>query len=393
MKSVLIIEDDQIVGNVYRHRFLAECFHASLASDGEAGLRAVAEFKPDLLILDLMLPRINGVDVLRQIRAQPQTASLPVIVLTNAYLSSLIQEAWDAGANQCLIKASCTPKQLLEVVRKLLNPTPPPALQSPSPQPADSSAPGSSTDHLPSTADFRRAFLNRAPELVGQLRALLQTLFKAEDHQARLPALSELYRLVHSVTGNAAVTGIRPISRLCAALEALLKELYEKPKNINASSLRTIAQTLDFLATLFDRAQTLSTAEPTTPPRILVVDDDVISRRAVIYALEKASLKCTSVDNPHSALELLSHTPFDLVCLDVDMPGMNGFELCSRIRSFSTHAKTPVIFVTGLTNFESRAKSTLSGGSDLIAKPFLFMELAVKATTLILRSQTQPPPP
>jgi DNA-binding response OmpR family regulator len=69
------------------------------------------------------------------------------------------------------------------------------------------------------------------------------------------------------------------------------------------------------------------------------------------------------------------------------MPGMNGFELCTRLRTYPTNAKTPVIFVTGLTDFESRAKSTLSGGSDLIAKPFLFMELAVKAITHILRTQ------
>jgi len=71
------------------------------------------------------------------------------------------------------------------------------------------------------------------------------------------------------------------------------------------------------------------------------------------------------------------------------MPGMNGFELCSKLRTLPVHKKTPVVFVTSLTDFESRASSTMSGGNDLIAKPFLFMELAVKALVYTLRKRLQ----
>jgi DNA-binding response OmpR family regulator len=70
---------------------------------------------------------------------------------------------------------------------------------------------------------------------------------------------------------------------------------------------------------------------------------------------------------------------------------MNGFELCTKIRTLKAHKKTPVIFVTSLTDFESRANSTMSGGSDLIAKPFVFMELAVKALIYILRARQAVP--
>jgi len=120
MKRILIIEDDQIVGTIYRRKFQLEGFEVALAADGETGLGAVATFHPDLVILDLMLPRLNGVEVLRRIRAQPENQKLPVIVLSNAYLSNLVQDATSAGANQCLIKANCTPKQILEVIRKTL---------------------------------------------------------------------------------------------------------------------------------------------------------------------------------------------------------------------------------------------------------------------------------
>ena len=119
----------------------------------------------------------------------------------------------------------------------------------------------------------------------------------------------------------------------------------------------------------------------------MVVDDEPISRRAVIYALEKAQLKCVGVEDPNVALNMLSENQFNLIFLDVDMPGMTGFELCTKLRALPAHAKTPVVFVTGLTDFESRARSTLSGGNDLIAKPFLFMELAVKALGYVLKGQ------
>ena len=74
------------------------------------------------------------------------------------------------------------------------------------------------------------------------------------------------------------------------------------------------------------------------------------------------------------------------------MPGMSGFDLCKQIRAMPQHAKTPVIFVTGLTDFASRAKSTISGGNDLIGKPFLMMELAVKAITFLMKSRLQAAP-
>src|SRR2546425_7796172 len=135
MKKMLIVEDDQIVGNIYRHKFQVEGFQVALATDGEAGLSAVKEIQPDIVILDLMLPKLNGVEILKRMRAEPTTKSIPVIVLTNAYMSSLVQEAWKAGANHCMIKASCTPKQLVELVNK--------AISGSAPQPASTPQPAS----------------------------------------------------------------------------------------------------------------------------------------------------------------------------------------------------------------------------------------------------------
>lgn len=87
---------------------------------------------------------------------------------------------------------------------------------------------------------------------------------------------------------------------------------------------------------------------------------------------------------------MLAANRFDLIFLDVDMPGMNGFELCAKLRQLPAHKHTPVVFVTVLADFESHAKSTMSGGTDFIAKPFLFMEVAVKALVYVLRGRLPP---
>jgi len=98
-------------------------------------------------------------------------------------------------------------------------------------------------------------------------------------------------------------------------------------------------------------------------------------------------LKCIDLDDPHAALALLMGMEFDLIFLDIDMPGMTGFELCKQIRAVPHYKETAVVFVSSLTDFQSKAQSTLSGGNDLIAKPFHFLELGVKALIHLWRPQ------
>jgi PleD family two-component response regulator len=78
------------------------------------------------------------------------------------------------------------------------------------------------------------------------------------------------------------------------------------------------------------------------------------------------------------------------VFLDVDMPGMTGYELCTKLRNLPLHKKTPVVFITILSDFDSRTSSMMAGGNDFIVKPFLFIELTVKALIHVLRGKLQP---
>ena len=396
MKKILIIEDNQIVANVYRNKLAVEGYQVEIALDGETGLKIMRTFKPDMIVLDLMLPKITGVEVIKQIRSEDDFAKLPVIVFSNTYLTNLIQEAWKAGATKCLSKASCSPKEVLDLVRHTIGdsgtvPTGRPAIEG-THEKKILPAPALANTLEADTAfqfNLQKSFTESLPATLATLRSGLQGLVKADGEVMQLKQIYELHRRIHALTGNAGVAGLHIIAKMADSIEALLKELYEKPKNINPSTLRTVANAIDFLGFLFERGIAPDRQE-IPAVNILVVDDEAISRRAVVYALDKAQLHTTNVEDPNEALKLLTDNNYDLVFLDVDMPGMTGYELCSKLRAMPQHKKTPVVFVTALSGFENRTSSMMAGGNDFIAKPFLFIELTVKALMHVLRGKLQP---
>jgi len=393
MKKVLIIEDDQIVAHIYRNKFIIEGFQVEVAYTGEAGLELINSYRPDAVLLDLVLPKISGVELMNAVRAESQFKTLPLIVFSNTYLTNLVQDAWKAGATKCLSKASCTPKQVIDAVRSTLSgkeDAPKRPVNNQPSQPSFASAatqPARAVDtELKFQTELHSAFVITLPTVLATLRASVKALAKADAEFTRIAHIEELYKRVHALTANANLAGLAVITQLSEAFEALLKELQEKPKLINSSTLRTVATAVDFLGVLFDQAVAPGQQSP-VPPRILVVDDEAISRRAITSALERAKLKSTAVETPNVAFKLLTEGQYDLIFLDVDMPEMNGFELCTKLRALPKYKSTPVVFVTSLTDFESRTSSMMSGGNDFIAKPFHFLELAVKALVYVLRGK------
>jgi DNA-binding response OmpR family regulator len=391
MKKILIIEDDQIVANVYRNKFAVEGYRTEAAHDGESGLQLMRTFQPDAIVLDLMLPKMSGVEVIKAIRGEAEFSKVPIIVLSNTYSTNLIQDAWKAGATKCVSKINCSPKVLLELMRRTIG-----AGEAVSHAPrktesrpvAKSDALGNETDAA-FQAEFRKTFIAGLPAMFTVLRVDLQSLIKSETEAERVEHIHELYCRIHAVNSNASLAGLVPIAHMAAALEALLLELHEKPKSVNASTLRTVAIAVDFFNFLFEHGTRPEKWE-ISPARILVVDDEAIACRAIVYALEKAQLQSVSVEDPNVAFKLLSENNYDLVLLDVDMPVMTGYELCIKLRSLPAHKKTPVVFITRLDDFNNRTSSMMVGGNDFIAKPFLHIELAVKALIHVLRGKLQP---
>jgi len=121
MKTIFLVEDDLVVIKVYAAKFLREGFSIEVAKDGLEAMKMLAAVRPDVVVLDLMMPKFNGVDVLRFIRSNPALKDVPVIILSNAHMTSLAQEAAAIGAERSLLKSSCTPGLLIEVINDLLS--------------------------------------------------------------------------------------------------------------------------------------------------------------------------------------------------------------------------------------------------------------------------------
>jgi CheY-like chemotaxis protein len=125
MKLIVVIEDNAVAANLYRAALSREGYKIEVATDGESGIDAITRLKPDLVLLDLMLPKVDGAEVLRRIRALPGFDQLPIIITSNAYTAARLDDLWKAGATQIVTKASISPKDLARVVKETLDRTPP----------------------------------------------------------------------------------------------------------------------------------------------------------------------------------------------------------------------------------------------------------------------------
>ena len=224
-----------------------------------------------------------------------------------------------------------------------------------------------------------------AKRTLAAMRQCFQSFTKSPTD---LSLLNELHCHVHSFSARAQTSGMRALHRLCSSFSDLTRGLYEIPEQINPSTMRTVYQTIEFLCLLMKEKHVAQAKDPATA-HIYAVDDDVDNCESLRMAMETTTMRTSYAHEPALALAELANTPCDLILLDVNLPGMDGFELCKQIRMQPMNANTPVVFVTGLSTMEHRVQSSLSGGNDFIGKPFNLSELCVKALTLTLKSQLQ----
>ncbi len=124
---ILLIEDDPMLTELYQVKLEMEGFQASVATDGESGLKQSKKLKPDLILLDIMLPKLNGFAVLKELKANRGTADIPVIVLTNlggAKADNDRKLALSLGATQFLVKNFHLPDDIVGQVKSTLEKVP-----------------------------------------------------------------------------------------------------------------------------------------------------------------------------------------------------------------------------------------------------------------------------
>ena len=120
MTKIAIIEDDQAISQMYRIKFEAENYDVETAENGKLGIDLVISLKPDIVLLDLMMPEMNGDEVLEQMRANPWGKDIKVVVLTNMGEQEISPRIRELGVSAIILKADMTPRQVAEIVKKQL---------------------------------------------------------------------------------------------------------------------------------------------------------------------------------------------------------------------------------------------------------------------------------
>ena len=123
MTKILLIEDDPLIYRLYQKLFALEGFEIELAENGELGLKKLETFTPDILLMDIMMPTMNGLEMLTKLKEDPKTKDIPVIVLTNIADMNITQMALSKGAVLCIIKSQTEPSDVVKSVRGVLSKT------------------------------------------------------------------------------------------------------------------------------------------------------------------------------------------------------------------------------------------------------------------------------
>jgi DNA-binding response OmpR family regulator len=120
MKKILLIEDDKFLRELMVKKLLTMDYDVTSAVDGESGLSMIKEIKPDVVLLDLILPGINGFEVLEKAKQDPEIADIPVIILSNLGQKEDIERGQKLGAADFMIKAHFTPQEVVNKIKAIL---------------------------------------------------------------------------------------------------------------------------------------------------------------------------------------------------------------------------------------------------------------------------------
>jgi len=120
MKSIVLVEDDEFLAELYATKLKMEKFDVSLATDGEKGWKTINEKRPDLVLLDIILPKMDGFEILTKMKASSELKDTPVILLTNLSQRDEVKRGLDLGANDYLIKAHFMPSEVVKKIKALL---------------------------------------------------------------------------------------------------------------------------------------------------------------------------------------------------------------------------------------------------------------------------------
>jgi DNA-binding response OmpR family regulator len=363
-RRVLLVHSDRAISEFFRGKLIASGFQVDTAQESEGAVNAVKTLRPDVLATDLILGSPSaGVNFVKT--AHGAAPKMPIITFPLA-LHPITADATRNGATRAMPSSGNPVGQLVTTIHQALG-------EAGAPTPSANAAIGA------------KELLTASSAIVNTIRNDLRVLSKQHSEEAQA-TLERLLEQAHWLTQRTAFAAAFAAHKLAGALELFLYELESAGAEVNESALRTLGQATDLLARLIEGREPESIRDP-TGTRVFTLDDDPNVRKTIVAAMQIVELRATACGSAAEALSLLEQDDFELIFLDVGLPNSDGFEVCKKLRQIPKYKETPVVFLTGMSTFANRAKSTLSGANDFVGKPFHVGELGLKALLWIFKSQ------
>ncbi len=364
-KNLLLVHDDLFLTKFYRSKLEASGWAVESAANVPAGLDNLAEGKPALIVLDPLLAGDDLTEAFSGLRGA--AGEVPILALPTIHFP-LAQEVSRCKGTRLLTSESNPLGEMMKVASETLGL-------------ARHDGASLMLATMPDE-DWKQQAVAAAKQSLCRMRQDLHQLSRPGGMGV---TLRSLLHNVHHFAGQTGLLNRTSLTHLARAVEMQVFSLI-RTERADAGTLRTMGQAVDFLATLIE-SDSLSALPDFDGARVVVIEDESSARDLMIAAMEMVGLVGVGAATPQEALKTLGATECDLIFLDINLPEMNGFEVCSKVREIPNHDRTPIVFITGMNTFQNRVQSSLSGGNDFVGKPFNVAELGVKALIWVLKGR------
>jgi PAS domain S-box-containing protein len=425
MPKVLLVEDNEDNRDMLSRRLQRRGYEMVFGVNGAEGVSKTLSEQPDLVLMDMNLPVLDGWEATRQLKENPQTQHIPVIALTADAMTGDKDKALLAGCDDYDTKPVDLPR-LLEKIEKLIE-------KSRSQKPKTPTLPQDSRIQRALLSHLRHELCTPMNAIIGYSEMLLDELKSGSDSgvfndlqkihdcgnqlltlanaildPARLE-VSQLDQNLDSFSSSLRLEMLTPLSTVIGYCEMLLEEatdeLIPDLERIHTAAQRLLSMVNDIISLAQQQLQAIDAEQlaigdlmlssPTATNlmqsatttigslsethlweqvvqggTLLVVDDNETNCDLLSRQLQRQGYTVTTATSGQQALNLLVAQPYDLILLDIIMPGMSGFEVLQKLKNHQELRHIPVIMISALDEIDHVVRCIEMGAEDYLSKPF-----------------------
>jgi two-component system cell cycle response regulator len=399
--TILVVEDNPLNMKLVRALLLKDSYRVLEAGNAETGLVLAREGKPDLILMDIQLPGMDGLSAVGILKKDPLFQKIPIVALTSYAMDGDVEKAKEAGCDGYLTKPVDT-RFFSDTIRRFLQegPPSPPNLPDRSPRKKilivdDEPLNVKLLDaHLPS--DQYEVFrAHNGPECLKQASSARPDLILLDIMMPGMDGYEVTRKLKQDPEFQGIpiilVTALGEVSDKLKGLEIGADEFLNKP--VHKVELLARIRSLILFKQLREQfvARGMGDqvgSEPSLRQQwVLIVEDDPRDVKLFQLHLRDFPVETEVAASAEAALACLEKHEVDLLLLDILLPKMDGFDLCRRLKENPRTRNTQVLFITCLSDLETKAKGFETGGDDLLVKPIHGYEFQVRVRTLLKKKE------